>query len=100
MGRLADLAAAGHQVTGFDTAAPAPAGVTLAASATEAVSGADVVFTMLPNGQILRDVADQIIPAMQQGAVLCDCSTVDVDSARDVAQAARAAIGTAFIATA
>ena len=86
----ANLAAAGHQVTGFDTAAPAPAGVTLAASATEAVSGADVVFTMLPNGQILRDVADQIIPAMQQGAVLCDCSTVDVDSARDVAQAARA----------
>lgn len=87
----ANLAAAGHQVTGFDTAAPAPAGVTLAASATKAVSGADVVFTMLPNGQILRDVADQIIPAMQQGAVLCDCSTVDVDSARAVAQAARAA---------
>ena len=87
----ANLAAAGHQVTGFDTAAPAPAGVTLAASASKAVSGADVVFTMLPNGQILRDVADQIIPAMQQGAVLCDCSTVDVDSARAVAQAARAA---------
>ena len=87
----ANLAAAGHQVTGFDTAAPAPAGVTLAASATEAVSGADVVFTMLPNGQILRTVADQVIPAMKPGAVLCDCSTVDVDSARAVAQAARAA---------
>ncbi|WP_042250578.1 3-hydroxyisobutyrate dehydrogenase [Paracoccus sp. PAMC 22219] len=87
----ANLAAAGHQVVGFDTAAPAPAGVTPAASAAEASAGADVVFTMLPNGQILRAVADQIIPAMRQGAVLCDCSTVDVDSARAVAEVAHAA---------
>ncbi|WP_405404807.1 3-hydroxyisobutyrate dehydrogenase [Paracoccus sp. Ld10] len=87
----ANLAVAGHQVTGFDTAAPAPAGVTPATSAAEAVAGADVVITMLPNGQILRAVADQIIPAMRGGAVLCDCSTVDVDSARAVADAADAA---------
>ena len=87
----ANLAAAGHQVVGFDTAAPAPAGMTAAASAAEAATGADVVFTMLPNGQILRAVADQIIPAMRQGAVLCDCSTVDVDSARAVAEVAHAA---------
>lgn len=87
----ANLAAAGHQVVGFDTAAPAPAGVTPAASAAEASAGADVVFTMLPNGQILRAVADQIIPSMRQGAVLCDCSTVDVDSARAVAEVAHAA---------
>ena len=87
----ANLAAAGHHVVGFDTAAPAPAGVTPAASAAEASAGADVVFTMLPNGQILRAVADQIIPAMRQGAVLCDCSTVDVDSARAVAEVAHAA---------
>ena len=46
---------------------------------------ADVVITMLPNGAILRSVADQIIPAMKAGAVLLDCSTVDVESARAVA---------------
>jgi 3-hydroxyisobutyrate dehydrogenase len=40
---------------------------------------------MLPNGAILRSVADELTPTMVQGAVLCDCSTVDVDSARAVA---------------
>ncbi|RJE79969.1 3-hydroxyisobutyrate dehydrogenase [Paracoccus sp. JM45] len=87
----ANLAAAGHDVTGFDTAAPMPVGVTAADSAEAAVTEVDVVVTMLPNGQILRDVAASIIPAMKQGAVLCDCSTVDVDSAKAVADQARLA---------
>ncbi|QBX35226.1 3-hydroxyisobutyrate dehydrogenase [Paracoccus liaowanqingii] len=87
----ANLAAAGHAVKGFDTAAPMPPGVSAAASAAEAVGEAEVVVTMLPNGAILRAVADQIIPAMTPGALLCDCSTVDVDSARAVADLARAA---------
>jgi len=86
-----NLAAAGHEVTGFDLAAPDVEGVTPAASAAEAARDAEVVITMLPNGQILRSVADQVIPAMKAGAVLCDCSTVDVDSARAVAEQARAA---------
>ncbi|MFC2967142.1 3-hydroxyisobutyrate dehydrogenase [Acidimangrovimonas pyrenivorans] len=87
----ANLVKAGHQVTGFDTAAPMPEGVTKAASAAEAAKGAEVVITMLPNGTILRAVADQVIPAMEKGAVLCDCSTVDVESARAVAEKAEAA---------
>lgn len=87
----ANLAKAGHDVTGFDLAAAAPEGVAMAASATEAAAGADVVITMLPNGAILRAVAKDVIPAMQKGAVLLDCSTVDVDSARAVAQEATAA---------
>lgn len=86
----ANLAKAGHEVTGFDTAAR-PAGLTLADSAAAAAAGADVVITMLPNGQILRAVADEVIPAMRPGAILCDCSTVDVDSARAVAAQAQAA---------
>ncbi|WP_304616521.1 3-hydroxyisobutyrate dehydrogenase [Paracoccus sp. (in: a-proteobacteria)] len=86
-----NLAAAGHEVLGFDTAAPDPEGVTPAISAAEAARDADVVITMLPNGQILRAVADQVIGAMKPGAILCDCSTVDVDSARAVADQARAA---------
>jgi 3-hydroxyisobutyrate dehydrogenase len=84
----ANLAKAGHEVTGFDTAGVRAQGVTAAASAQEAATGADVVITMLPNGQILRAVAAQIIPAMSQGAGFVDCSTVDVDSARAVARQA------------
>ena len=87
----ANLARAGHQVAGFDLTAPMPEGVTKAASATDAAQGADVVITMLPNGAILRSVAAEVIPAMTAGAVLCDCSTVDVDSARAVADHAAAA---------
>ncbi|MCH2166625.1 MAG: 3-hydroxyisobutyrate dehydrogenase [Oceanicola sp.] len=87
----ANLVAAGHTVTGFDTAAPCPDGVSSAASAADAAANADVVITMLPNGAILRSVAADIHPTMRAGAVHLDCSTVDVDSARTVAEAARAA---------
>jgi 3-hydroxyisobutyrate dehydrogenase len=89
-----NLVAAGHAVTGFDLVAPCPEGVSRATSAAEAATGADVVITMLPNGAILRAVAAEIIPAMSTGAVLCDCSTVDVESARAVAlQASNAGLG-------
>ncbi|CAM3875523.1 3-hydroxyisobutyrate dehydrogenase [Paracoccus yeei] len=86
-----NLVRAGHAVAGFDPAAPLPEGVMQAASAAEAARGAEVVVTMLPNGAILRSVAAEVIPAMAPGAVLCDCSTVDVESARAVADEARAA---------
>ncbi len=85
----ANLARAGHEVAGFDLAAPCPAGVTPAASAAAAARGADAVVTMLPNGEILSRVAAEVIPAMTPGAAFIDCSTVDVASARAVA--ARAA---------
>ncbi len=87
----ANLAKAGHDVTGFDTAGVSVEGVTKADSATDAVRGAVAVITMLPNGDILRAVADQIIPHMEKGAVFIDCSTVDVDSARAVADQAEQA---------
>ena len=80
-----NLATAGHEVTGFDVAGVSVEGVANATSGVDAVSGADAVITMLPNGQILRAVAAEIIPAMQAGACFIDCSTVDVESARAVA---------------
>ncbi len=86
-----NLARAGHHVAGFDPAAPVPDGVRHAPGAAEAARDAEVVLTMLPDGAILRAVAAQILPAMRPGAVLCDCSTVDVDSARAVAAEAAAA---------
>ncbi|WP_260065954.1 3-hydroxyisobutyrate dehydrogenase [Ruegeria sp. B32] len=87
----ANLAKTGHDVTGFDTAGVSVEGVTKAETATDAVRGAEAVITMLPNGDILRAVADQIIPHMEKGAVFIDCSTVDVDSARAVAEQAEQA---------
>jgi 3-hydroxyisobutyrate dehydrogenase len=87
----ANLARAGHEVTGFDTAGVTIEGVARAATASQAATGAQVVITMLPNGQILRSVAAEVIPAMSPGAVLLDCSTVDVESARAVARQAQEA---------
>ncbi|TMM54338.1 3-hydroxyisobutyrate dehydrogenase [Sulfitobacter sabulilitoris] len=87
----ANLAKAGHDVAGYDSAGVSAEGVAQAASAEEAARDADVVITMLPNGQILRSVAEQIIPVMKPGAAFVDCSTVDVESARAVAQDAEAA---------
>ena len=81
----ANLAKAGHEVMGFDMAEVAIEGVTMAGSGAEAATGAEVVITMLPNGAILRSVAQDVLPVMSTGAGLVDCSTVDVDSARAVA---------------
>ncbi|WP_353618892.1 3-hydroxyisobutyrate dehydrogenase [Tropicibacter sp. R16_0] len=92
----ANLAKAGHDVTGFDMVDVAIDGVSMADSAAAAAAGADVVITMLPNGQILRAVAADVIPAMAAGAALVDCSTVDVDSARAV-DADAAAAGLLFV---
>ena len=82
----ANLVAAGHEVTGFDTAPVSIDGVAMAGTAAEAAADREVVITMLPNGPILRAVAAEIVPAMSGGAVLLDCSTVDVESARAVAE--------------
>ena len=87
----ANLYRAGHHVTGYDTATITVEGISSAASASDAAAGAEIVITMLPNGDILRAVSNEIIPAMQPGAVLLDCSTVDVASARAVAEQAEAA---------
>ena len=82
-----NLIAAGHDVTGFDVTMQLD-DVPMVGSSAEAAKGAEVVITMLPNGEILRAVAGEIHPVMKSGAVHLDCSTVDVDSARYVAQSA------------
>jgi len=92
----ANLVKAGHRVFGFDVMQAnldkaRDAGVTIAASAGEAAREAEVVVSMLPAGQHVREVymADGgVIATVAKGAVLIDCSTVDVESARAVAKAA------------
>ena len=85
-----NLAQAGHEVMGFDVADVTVEDVTIAPDFKTVVSGQDVVITMLPNGAILKDVAGQILPHMAKGALLLDCSTVDVESAASVAADAEA----------
>jgi 3-hydroxyisobutyrate dehydrogenase len=86
-----NLARAGHDVTGFDVAGTSVEGVTPAATAAQAAAGREAMVTMLPDGPVLRQVYDEIVPAAAPGTVLIDCSTVDVDSARAAAAAAEAA---------
>ncbi|OYU90995.1 MAG: 3-hydroxyisobutyrate dehydrogenase [Bradyrhizobiaceae bacterium PARB1] len=83
----ANLIKAGHKVTGFDLVEASRAqakadGVTVAASATDAVKGADVIITMLPAGKHVVAVWSEVIPAASKGALMIDCSTIDVESAR------------------
>ncbi len=85
----ANLVAAGHAVRGFD---PVPAAATAAASngvtvfddATDAVAGADVVITMLPNGEVVKRCYAEVLPAARAGALFIDSSTISVDDARQV----------------
>ena len=91
-GMAANQAKAGHEVLAFDLAAAAvekavAAGCRAADSVAAAVKDADVVISMLPAGQHVRSVyADQVIPNAKPGALLIDCSTIDVESARAVAK--------------
>jgi 3-hydroxyisobutyrate dehydrogenase len=83
-----NLAKAGHELHVYDTVSEALAnakaeGMHPAASAAEAAAGADFIVTMLPNGPIALKVFGEIVPAADKGAVIIDCSTIDVGSARE-----------------
>jgi 3-hydroxyisobutyrate dehydrogenase len=96
-GMAANQVKAGAEVTAFDLSEAAcarasAAGCGVARSVAEAVAGADVVITMLPAGQHVRSVyADHVLLNARAGALLIDCSTIDVDNARAVAELAAAA---------
>ena len=95
----AHLVGAGHQVTGFDLVpgameALAAKGGHAAASAAEAAAGGEIVITMLPAGPQVRSVyldGGGVLANARRGALLIDCSTIDVESARAVAAAAKGA---------
>jgi 3-hydroxyisobutyrate dehydrogenase len=92
----ANLVKAGHKVAGFDLVdaaktAAAASGVSIARSAREAVAEAETVITMLPAGKhVLASHAD-FLPAARKGALVIDCSTIDVDSAKKAHEAGAAA---------
>ena len=81
-----NLAKAGFEVVGFDTKEVKVDQVEIVSTSKECVSNSDVVITMLPNGEILKSVANKIIQYMKHGSIFLDCSTVDVESAKSVAE--------------
>lgn len=90
-----NLVKAGHEVKGFDLSEEAmnfaiQAGVTGAGSANEAAADVDVVITMLPVGQNVRDVFLEggALEAVAPGTLVIDSSTIDVESAQAVHAAA------------
>ena len=84
-----NLAKAGHTVLGFDTKNITVEMVEILPSVRNCVETAEVVITMLPNGEVLKSVADKAIEHMQEGSIFLDCSTVDVASAKSVAEIAK-----------
>ena len=83
----ANLVKSGGHVLGFDLApasreAASRDGVQIVASAGSTVEGADIVITMLPAGEHVLSVWNDIAPHARQGTLFIDCSTIDVESAR------------------
>ncbi len=83
----ANLVKAGHKVIGFDLVPSSldqakADGVSIAGSAAASVKDAEVVITMLPAGKHVVSVWNEIIPSVAKGALMIDCSTIDVESAR------------------
>jgi 3-hydroxyisobutyrate dehydrogenase len=95
-GMAANLVKAGHAVQAFDLAESAlklaqDNGCQTFATVREAVVGADAVVSMLPNGKIVESVyANDVIGHAPASALLLDCSTIDVMTAKKVAADAAA----------
>src|SRR5271170_2621274 len=97
----ANLVKSGERVLGFDVVsesreASARDGVQIVANAKATVENADIVVTMLPAGEHVLAVWNEIVPAARQGTLFIDCSTIDVASARK-AHALAAARGIATL---
>ena len=93
-GMAANLVKVGHKVRAFDLSEEALAtaqnnGCAIFTSASEACEGVEAVVSMLPNGEIVKSVyTSDVIGNAPEGAVLLDCSTIDVATAREVIEAA------------
>ena len=94
-GMAANLAKAGHDVRAFDLSPEAldraqEAGCLPVASAEEAADGAEAIVTMLPAGKHVESVYETLFAAAPASAILIDCSTIDVATAKRIAAAAQA----------
>ena len=83
----ANLAKAGRELRGFDLdprlCADAEAqGVRGASSAKAAARGAAAILTMLPAGEAVLAVWQELLGCVERDALFIDCSTIDIASAR------------------
>ena len=96
---LRNLLAAGHEVRAYDVSPDAlaeavEAGASEAVSLADSVTAAEMVVTMVPEGRHVRAVYlgdggnDGIVGHAPRDALLADCSTIDIATAREVATAA------------
>ncbi|HET7816913.1 MAG TPA: 3-hydroxyisobutyrate dehydrogenase [Sphingomicrobium sp.] len=96
-GMAPNLAKAGHEVRAFDLSEDAlgkavEKGCTAAKSAADACKGADAVVTMLPAGKHVAEVyRSSVFGSAPKTAILIDCSTIDIATARSVEEEAAAA---------
>ncbi|MHC2798196.1 3-hydroxyisobutyrate dehydrogenase [Corynebacterium aurimucosum] len=97
----ANLAKAGHEVRGFDVVEEArdraaEQGITIIETAEEAAKGAEVVFTSLPNGGLVKQVLESVLAANEDAKTYVDVSTIAVAEARELADTVSKA-GSAFL---
>ena len=84
-----NLLKADYEVVGYDINKEfvnnlLPKGLKQATNLSEIAKGADIVITMLPNGDIVEEVYDNIIDKFTPGTLFVDCSTIEVDKAREL----------------
>ena len=87
----AHLAAAGHPLQSFDAARKGNC-----KSVSQAAQGADVLITMLPDGDVVRDVVLEALPSLKEGSLVIDMSSADPAGSRAIGRAL-AAHGIAMI---
>lgn len=97
----ANLAKAGHEVRGFDVVEEArdhaaEQGISIIETAEEAAQGAEVVFTSLPNGGLVKQVLESVLAANEEAKTYVDVSTIAVAEARELADTVGKA-GSAFL---
>ncbi len=86
----ANLVKAGHQVKGYDLSQAAidrlvEVGGSVAKDLKDAASDVEILITMLPAGEHVREVYQKtVLEVAKSGSLLIDCSTIDVESSREV----------------
>ena len=84
-----NLLRANYEVVGYDINEKLvdeliPNGIQKASSLNGIIDDVDVIITMLPNGEIVKKVFENIISKLRPNTLLTDCSTIDVQTAKDL----------------
>ena len=84
-----NLLKADYEVIGYDINKEfvnnlLPKGLKQANNLSDIAKGADIVITMLPNGDIVEEVYDNIIDKFTPGSLFVDCSTIEVEKAKEL----------------